>query len=193
MCSVIQGCISSLKTGFHLFQVERHRAIKSPPWLSSRTCKVAQKLKGKSNDFIYFTNMLSNSESPYQSPTLPTVLSWPKSSAALGAKHFTSEQETSSKFLFSLLLSCPQFWGGMKLHTRDSESLFPSEHRAFTVSKQIWRVVLPHVRSGSWAEKELGESRTMPGSLKKTIKGQKKRQKTWSPPYFEDTVFSSKA
>lgn len=60
------------------------------------------------------------------------------------------------------------------------------------VSKQIWRQVLPHVRTGSSAEKEWGESRTMPGSLKKKNQ-QQSNKKPWSPPYFEGIVFFSKA
>lgn len=112
--------------------------------------------------------MLSNSECPNQSPILPTVLSWLKRAQQHSAQNILPQnRRQAAAFCLAFPYLVTQFWGGMKLHTGGSELLLPSEHKAFTVSKQIWRQVLPHVRTGSWAEKELGESRTMPGSLKK--------------------------
>lgn len=132
------------------------------------TCKLVQKFKGKSSDFIYSANMPSNSESSNQSPILPTVLSWLKRAQQHSAQNILPQNRRQvAAFCLAFPYLVTQFWGGMTLHTRNSELLLPSEHGAFMVSKQIWRRVLPHVWTGNWAEKELGESQTMPGSWKK--------------------------
>lgn len=118
--------------------------------------------------------MLTNSESPNQSPILPAALSSLKGARQHSVQNIlppNRRDAAASRSAFPYLVT--QLWGGMKLHTRDSELLLPSEHGAFTVSKQIWRQVLPHVRAGSEAERESGESRTMPGSQKKNPKQQK--------------------
>lgn len=117
-----------------------------------------------------------------------SALSWLKRAQQHSVRNILPQnRRQAAAFRLAFPHVVTQFWGGMKLHARDSKLLLPSEDGAFMVSKQLWRRVLPRVQTGSWAAKELGESQTMPGSLKK------KHQKTQSPPYFEDIVLSSKA
>jgi len=124
--------------------------------------------------------MLSNSESPNQSPVLPTALSQLQRAQQHPVQTVLPHSRRQAAALclaFPYLVT--RFWGVKKLHAGDSELPLPSEHRAFTVSKQIWRWVLPHLWAGRGAEKELGESQTMPGSPKKKPTNQ---QNPRSPP-----------